>query len=60
MLKKVWLEDARELTFKSYFKSVSQEILCSKKSTFTKFVKYPPDVWEIFTNFLVTEIKNQR
>ena len=60
MLKKVWLEDAWELNFQSYFKSVSQEILCSKKSIFTEFVKHPLDVWSIFTNFLVTEIKNQR
>ena len=57
MLKKVWLEDAWELTFQSYFKSVSQEILCSKKSIFTEFVKYPPDVWAIFTNFLVQKLK---
>ena len=31
LLKKVWFEDAWELTFQSYFNSVSQEILCSKK-----------------------------
>ena len=34
ILKKVFCEDAWESTFQSDFKSVSQEILCNKKSIF--------------------------
>ena len=60
MLQKVWFEDAWELTFQSYFHSVSQEILCSKKSIFKEFVKNPLDVLASFANFLVTEFNNQR
>ena len=59
MLQKVWFEDAWELTFQSYFHSVSQEILCSKKSIFKEFVKNPPDVWTTFANFSVTKIESQ-
>ena len=60
MLKKVWFEDAWELTFQSYFNSVSKQILCTKKSFFKEFVKNPLDVLASFANFLVTEVNNQR
>ena len=39
MLKKVWFEDAWELTFQNYSNSVSQEILSSKKSIFENLSK---------------------
>ena len=48
MLKKVWFEDARELTLQSYLNSVSQEILRSK----TLIFKNLPKILQIFGQFL--------